>query len=138
MTTVTSEEISLVRDGLASHPEVLSALSVIEECDGNLEDAAEALVVESGVKLDRNAGLDLGEAFLKQVAQKCRNVICAEEFKEELIDGFSRDLMNALLPVLITQLTLMGNLPEALAVPVLMYVLKRGIRKFCNTPDADS
>lgn len=131
MTTVTPSEISQVRSALADNSSASAALQVIEECEGNLEDAFEVLIVESGAmrEADRQGiGTSLG-----QFAQKCRNAICQEEFQEEIVDGFSRDLLNTLVPIVTAQLTLMGNFPAALAIPVVMYVLKLGIKRYCRS-----
>lgn len=136
MTTVTPDEITEARSALASDTNALTALKVIEECEGNLEDAFEVLMVESGAEGEANR-LGFGTS-LKQLAQKCRNVICQEEFQEEIVDGFSRDLLNVLVPIVTAQLTLMGNLPAALAIPIVMYILKLGIKRFCKSAGSES
>ena len=136
MTIVTPNEITEARSALAGDPNVFTALKVIEECEGNLEDAFEVLMVESGTEGEGNR-LGFGTS-LEQLAQKCRNVICQEDFREEFVDGLSRDLLNALVPVVTAQLAMMGNLPAALAIPVVMYVLKRGIKRFCKSADSES
>lgn len=135
MTTVTQDEITQVRSALTDNPNAIAALNEIEACEGNLEDAFEVLMVESGAEGEANR-LGFGTS-LKQLAQKCRNVICQEEFQEEIVDGFSRDVLNVIVPAVAAQLTLMGNLPAVLAIPVVMYVLKRGIRRFCKSADSD-
>ncbi|NES76673.1 MULTISPECIES: hypothetical protein [unclassified Okeania] len=135
MTTVTSEEITQSRSAL-SDDQASHALKVIEECEGNLEDAFEVLMIESeseeGVK-----GLEFSLS-LEQLALKCRDVICEQEFREEILDGFSRELLNGLVPVVSAELTLMGNLPAALAIPVVMFVIKRGIKSFCKSYEPKS
>lgn len=135
MTTVTQDEITQVRSALTGNPNAIAALNEIEACGGNLEDAFEVLMVESGAEGEANR-LGFGTS-LKQLAQKCRNVICQEEFQEEIVDGFSRDVLNVIVPAVAAQLALMGNLPAVLAIPVVMYVLKRGIRRFCKSADSD-
>jgi hypothetical protein len=47
MTTLTPEEISFFRSALANFPEASATFQIIEECDGNLEDATEVLVIEA-------------------------------------------------------------------------------------------
>jgi hypothetical protein len=108
MTTVTSNEIALSRSALADYPEASDTLKIIEECGGNLEDAFEVLMVESE---SEGEGTRLGfGTSLEQLAQKCRDVICQEEFQEEIVDGFSRELLNGLVPIVAAQLTLMRDL----------------------------
>ena len=136
MTTVTPDEITEARSALTGNPNAIAALNEIEACGGNLEDAFEVLMVESGAEGEANR-LGFGTS-LKQLAQKCRNVICQEEFQEEIVDGFSRDLLNVLVPIVTAQLTLMGNLPAALAIPVVMYILKLGIKRFCKSAGSKS
>jgi hypothetical protein len=134
MTTVTSDEIALSRSALADYPQASDTFKVIEECEGNLEDAFEVLIVESESE-EEGRRLDFGTS-LEQLAQKCRDVICQEEFQEEIVDGFSRELLNGLVPIVAAQLTLMGNLPAALSIPIVMYVIKLGIKRFCKSSNS--
>jgi len=133
MTIVTPAEISQVRSVLAGNSNASAALQVIEECEGNLEDAFEVLMIESGAmgEADRQG---FGTS-LEQLAQRCRNVICQEEFREEIVEGFSRDLLNTLVPMIAGQL-LAGNLPAVLAIPIAMYVLKLGIKRYCKSSES--
>lgn len=136
MTTVTFEEIAESHYALSDYPEASYALKVIEECEGNLEDAFEVLIIESE---SEGEGTRLGfGTSLEQLAKKCRDVICQEEFQEEMVDEFSRELLNTLVPIVTAQLTLMGNLPAALAIPVVMFVIKRNIKSFCKSYDQKS
>ena len=129
MTTVTSEEIAQSRSALSDCPEASDALKVIEECEGDLEAAFKVLMIES--KEDTRK-LDFKPSLVK-LALKCRDVICKEDFQEEIVDGFSRELLNTLVPIVTAQLTLMGNLPAALAIPIVMFVIKRNIKTFCES-----
>ncbi len=136
MTTVTPNEIAQAYSALKDYPEAIAPLKIVEECEGNLEDAFEVLMLETG---SQEEGTRLGFGLsLEQLAQKCRDVICQEEFQEEIVDGFSRELLSMLVPIVTAQLTLMGNLPAALAVPIVMFVAKRSIKTFCKsyTPKA--
>ena len=68
MIIVTSEEIAQCRSVLSDYPEASDALKVIEECEGNLEDAFEVLIIESG---SQREGTRLGfETSLEQLAKK--------------------------------------------------------------------
>ena len=129
MTTVTFDEIAESRSALADYPEALIALDIIEECDGNLEEAASEILIEAG-----GEGADRGPEFLEQLARKLRRVICQEEFQAAFVDGFSADLLGRLVPAVMAELALAmsGTWPVALAVAVVMYLLKREIKGFCE------
>lgn len=132
-TTVTSQEIERVRNALSDSSEALTSLQVVEECNGNLQDATEVVLVESGLETElTRAGTGLDGDFLEKLAQRCRNVICQEEFQSEIVDEYSREFLSLLFTAITAQLAALGNLPAALAIPVLMYVLKRGLKKFCT------
>lgn len=131
---VTSSEINLIRAALPDSPDALMGLQVIEECGGNLEDAAEVLIVEAGLEQElTRLGTGVKPEFLKKLAQNCRNVICQEEFQSEIVDEYSREALNLLLTAISAQLAVLGNFPAALAVPVAMYALKRGLKNFCKS-----
>lgn len=134
MTIVKSEEIAQFRSALSDYPEASYALQVIEECGGDLEDAFEVIVIEGSEEIK---GLEF-KVSLKELAHKCRNVICKEEFKEEIVDEFSRELLTGLVPVVTAQLTLMGNFPVALSIPIIIFVMKLGIKSFCESSDLKS
>lgn len=136
MTTVTRDEITQFRSVLADYPGGNDTLKVIEECQGNLEDAFEVLIVESESE-EEGTRLGFGTS-LEKLTQKCRNVICQEEFQDEIIDEFSREFLNILVPMVAAQLTLMGNLPVALSIPIVMFVIKQGIKNFCKSSDSRS
>jgi hypothetical protein len=136
MTTVTFEEIAQSRSALSDNPEASDALKVIEECKGNLEDAFEFLIIESESE-EEVKGL-VFSLSLEQLARKCRDVICEQEFREEILEGFSRELLNQLVPVVAGQLTLMGNFPAALSILIVMFVIKRGIKSFCKSYEPKS
>jgi hypothetical protein len=122
MTTVTQEEINQFREQLAGYPEAITSLDVIQECDGHLEDAITLLILrESGKEPDR--GLD-------EWVQKCRKIICQEEFREELAVG----LIAAALEPLATS----AAIPPGIATAVGIYAFKIGLKKFCQTPDSES
>jgi hypothetical protein len=54
MTIVTSQEIAQFRSELANNPEAMKALDAIEDCEGNLEDAAIALAIRAGQQPQRD------------------------------------------------------------------------------------
>ncbi|MBH8573357.1 hypothetical protein I8752_10095 [Nostocaceae cyanobacterium CENA369] len=121
MITVTPEEIIQFRSQLADSPEALAALDAIEECKGNLEAAAQLIAVDT---TDEEVSLRGDSDYLHKLAQKLSKIICQEEFDE---------LMTGVLTAAIATLAASGNIPIALATPVVIYVAKIGVKQFCET-----
>lgn len=117
MTTVTAEEIAQFRTELAAYPKVLKGLDAIEDCEGDLEDAALGLAIEIGQQPDRSDWLD-------GFAKRCRPAICQQELKENLLNGK--------LAAVVESLTESRICPPILVAPVLMYVMKQGVNAFCE------
>jgi hypothetical protein len=67
--------------------------------------------------------------YLDHLAQKLSKIICQEEFDE---------LMTGVLTVAIATLAASGNIPAALATPVLIYVAKIGKKQFCEAAKPES
>jgi hypothetical protein len=122
MTKVTPAEIAQFRSQLAEYPTALEALDVIEDCEGDLEDAAMTLAIRAGQQPER-----ANSEWLDALARKWRAVICESEFRSNLLDGSVRNMM--------AQLATMPTFPNILAAPVLMYVIKVGINNFCEPLD---
>jgi hypothetical protein len=123
MTVVTQTEIELVREQLIKHyPEALPNLDTIQECEGNLEDAAQVIVLEAGEE-------EVQSDLLEKLSNLCRSVICKEDMKEEL-------------PVLIAAITEFlasgSGFPPGLATPIAIFVTKRGMKNFCQSTDSNS
>ena len=122
MTVVTPEEIEQFREPLKDYPEALAALDTIQECDGNLEDAAQVIMLEAGEEEVQS------ESFEKLIS-RCRSIICKEDMKEEL-------------PVLIAAIAeFLGSgtgFPPGLATPIAIFVTKRGMKNFCQSTDSHS
>jgi hypothetical protein len=126
MITVTPEEITQFRSQLVDSPEALAALDAIEECKGNLEAAAQLIAVET---TDTEVSLRGDSNYLDNLAQKLSKIICQKEFD---------DLMTGVLTAAIATLAASGNIPVALATPVVIYVAKIGVRQFCGTAKPES
>ena len=121
MLTITPDEISQFRSQMADNPEILAALDAIEDCEGNLEVAAQLIAVET---TDAEVSLRADSNYLEKLSKKLSNIICQEEFDE---------LMTGVLTAAIAYLAASGNIPVALATPVVIYVAKIGAKKFCET-----
>lgn len=115
MLNLTSQEIAHYRSALAAYPEALVALDVIEDCDGNLEDAATSLGIQVGQQL--NAG-----DYLDGLAKRCRVAICEHQ----------RDLMAGNLTATFDSLINSNICPKLLLAPIIIYVVKQGVFDFCE------
>ncbi|MCC5617517.1 hypothetical protein LC605_20995 [Nostoc sp. CHAB 5836] len=122
MTKVTSQEIAQFRSQLADDKSDMEALDLIEDCDGDLEDAAMTLAIRAGQQPER-----ANSEWLDALARKWRAVICEQEYRE--------DLLNSSLQKMMEHLKAMPTFPKILATPVLIYVLKQGVNNFCEPLD---
>jgi hypothetical protein len=118
MITVTFEEIAQYRSELSASPEALRALDMIEDCEGDLEDAAIALALQARQEPDTS------ERWLEGLAKRWRAVLCQADIRESLAARSLQDLLRSL-----SQET---DLPPVLATPVIIYVLKTGVEDFCK------
>ncbi|MBP5972290.1 hypothetical protein HW132_05970 [Brasilonema sp. CT11] len=121
MIRVTAEEISQFRSQLADSPDALAALDDIEECKGNLEAAAQLIAVKT---TDTEVSLRGDSNYLENLVQELSQIICQEDFDP---------LMTGVLTAAIPTLAASGNIPVALATPVVIYVAKIGVKEFCKT-----
>jgi len=115
---VSPEDLELFREQLSDHPSALTALEVIEDCDGDLEDAAISLAIRSGQLPEENEGWIVG------LAKRWRHILCEAQLKEGLEDGLSGELVDTIVS--------QTDLPMRLAVPVAIYVIKAGVEPFCQ------
>ncbi|ARV59673.1 hypothetical protein BZZ01_14475 [Nostocales cyanobacterium HT-58-2] len=122
MTQVTAKEIALFRSQVADDFTSMEALDIIEECEGDLEDAAMTLAIRAGQEPEI-----ANSEWLDALARKWRVVICQQEFREDLLNGSVK--------AMIENLKTMPMFPNSLAMPVLMYILKKGVNNFCEPLD---
>jgi hypothetical protein len=121
MVVITSQEIALFRSELAAYPQALKALDEIEDCEGDIEDAAISLAIQAGQEPN------ISENWLDGLAKRCRVAICQSEFKADLIDG----RLNATFGDLVAAKVC----PEILVATVIIYVFKTGVNEFCEPLD---
>jgi hypothetical protein len=122
MTQVTLAEVAKFQNELTNYPNALAALQEIEECEGDLEDAAMVLAIRAGQQPDI-ANAD----WLSSLAKKCRAFICRTELRNALAN-------ESFAPV-VEQLTAAKICPALLVMPVLLYVVKQGVDEFCQPLD---
>jgi hypothetical protein len=117
MLALTSQEIARYRSQLANSQEALAALDMIEDCEGDLEDAAISLAIQVGQTPDRSD-------WLGGLAKRCRSVICQAECQEKLLEGQLAEGLELLIQARIC--------PPILATPVVLYVIQQGVAQFCE------
>lgn len=120
LTKVTPDEIARYREELAFYPEALDALTLIEENEGNLEQAASLLAMEHGLIITKKK-----PSSLESLLCMYKDIICD--------DSFIDDLMTGLLTAGVTSLTASGQIPTALATPLVIYLVKVGVKNWCKT-----
>jgi hypothetical protein len=124
MTTITQSEIEHYRSQLQEYPDALKALDVLEECEGDLEYAAETLAIESGELDDDLGDEDPNEpSWLEKSADKLRPHICTQAFKDVLSQGFA---------VALGSLITAGIYPGVPLTLVLIYISTKNLDKFCQ------
>ena len=116
---LTSAEIARFRSLLFSYEEALEALDAIEDCEGDIEDAAIGLAIQAGQEPNTS------DRWLEGLAKRCRPVICRRELKEELLQESLSAVAAALNEAQIC--------PPLLVAPVLIFALKTGVNSFCES-----
>jgi hypothetical protein len=106
MVALNAVEIIEYRAELAADQNALRALDMIEDCEGDLEDAAIALALRSGQEPGESDG------WLASLAKRWRTIICQTEFREALEGGSVAQAIK----------TLEGGstMPPGLATPVAL------------------
>lgn len=114
---LSSQEIAHYRTELAADAEALEALDQIEDCEGDLEDAALSLGIQAGQQPDRTD-------WLPGVAKRCRVILCQDPCQSYFQQGQ--------LTGVVTTLKAAQVCPSLLVTPVVLYVLKSGVESFCD------
>lgn len=121
MLALTLLEITQLREDLSEYPDALRALQEIEDCDGDIEDAAISLALKSGQEPDTN------EQWLAGFGKRYRHIACQLEFRADLTMGRVSGLVNHLMS--------QTDCPGLLAAPVAIYIFKFGLDDFCQSFD---
>ena len=114
---LTHQEINDYRDQLADYDYATKALDVIEDVEGDLEDAATSLALASGQTPDRIDWLD-------GLAKRCRVAICEDNLRADLEDNYIESTIDYLFQKKIC--------PPLLITPIVIYVVKQGVSQFCK------
>lgn len=115
---ITPQELEQYRAELSDHAAALEALRVIEDCDGDLEDAAIDLAIRSGQEPDTN------DRWLEGLAKRWRHVLCHADLQERLENGLTGAVVDAI--------AASTEIPSKLVTPVALYVLESGVQNFCQ------
>lgn len=118
MTIVSPEHLQEFRTCLEEFPEALSALTVIEDCEGDLEDAAIILAIRTGQ--EPNVA---NSRWLEGLARQCRGLLCQPDYQSLLTSGDYSSV--------ITQLAATPLCPSQLATLVVVYAVEHGLVDFC-------
>jgi hypothetical protein len=118
MITINSVEIVEYRAELAGNPLALEALTMIEDCEGDIEDAAIALALQVGQEPDRS------DDWLDGFVKRSRHLICTAERKEQLDSASIADVIRILEDA--------TTIPPLLLTPTAIYLLKTGLDTFCR------
>jgi hypothetical protein len=123
MTTVTQAQIEQYRSQLQEYPDALKGLKVLEDCEGDLEYAADAIAIESRELPDNLSEEDPNEpSWLEKLTQKLHPYICTSAFRESLKQGFG-GAMTLLMPYV--------GVP-ALLILVILYINEKNLDEFCK------
>ena len=117
MLTLTTEQAEQLRKGLIEYPEVLRALEEIDDCDGDVEDAAVSLAIAAGLEPDNSDG------WLESFTKRFRPTIC-----ELLTQSSASDIgLNSLIH------HIAGNTscPPLMVLPVAIAAHRQGLDSFC-------
>ncbi len=114
---LSSQDIAQYRSQLSAFPEAQQALDAIEDCEGDLEDAAISLAIHVGQQPDRPDWLD-------GLAKRCRAAICTSPAREALEGGNLAGAIAALIEADIC--------PALLLTPVMLYAIGSGLEAFCE------
>ena len=90
MISIPLKEITQLLQQLADYPEALRSLREIEDCDGDLNDAALSLALKANLEPSENDG------WLAGFAKRYRHIACLPEFRSELEQQSIMGLVNHL------------------------------------------
>ena len=117
MLSIDLERLDAWRSEFADFPDVLRSLNELEDCDGDVEDAAINLALHAGLTPDNS------NQWLLGYAKRYRVVICQyvthSETEPNVVD-LARHLQGN------------SSCPEILALPVALAAEARGLSAFCE------
>lgn len=124
MEILTPAEIAQYRSAFSALSDAMLALDMIEDCEGDVEDAAISIALQVGQEPNRS------DQWVEGLAKRWRAVICHAGD-----DNIRTDIEAGKLADALEKLVAASTLPSRLAVPVLICVLQMGIEPFCKPLD---
>lgn len=121
MIILSPEEITHFKTNLFEYSAAQKAIQEIEDCDGDLEDAAISLALRSGQEPDTN------EQWLASFSKRYRHIACQPQFRQALTDAQTGELVD--------YLSNKTDCPALLAAPVAIYISKSDVVNFCHSFD---
>ncbi|MEM9217968.1 MAG: hypothetical protein AAGD25_26960 [Cyanobacteria bacterium P01_F01_bin.150] len=118
MVTLTFADIAKYRSAFSSQDDALFVLDVIEDCAGDLEDAAISLALKVGQEPSTSGN------WLEGLAKRWRTTLCQTSF----LTALDREDYGVALSLLL-EYTLLSS---TLALPVMIYVDQSGSQQFCE------
>ncbi|MEO0807097.1 MAG: hypothetical protein AAFY33_12415 [Cyanobacteria bacterium J06643_4] len=119
---LTEDEVKLYQQQFHGYPDALMALDLIAENDGNLRSTTKLLALQAGMT---NSSTRRNESdILDELSNRFRKTICDELFINDLLSG--------LLVSCVSALAATGQIPVAVATPVVIYLSKIGLRTWCQ------
>ncbi len=115
---LSAKEIEEFRVALKESPEALETLDLVSAMDGNLEGAMGLLAPQYDIEFTR-----ADNESIETIAKRFSKIICDEDF----ID----DVMSGLLTAAVGALAAAGQIPQAIATPIVLYLAKKGVKKWC-------
>lgn len=121
MLILTPDHIRQWHAELADYPEIQRSLQVIEDCDGDVEDAAVTLAIQAGLEPDNS------DRWLSSFAKRYRPLLCETEFRTQTESQESPMGVSAI----VRHLAASSSCPPLLILPVAVLVAEEGLAAFC-------
>ena len=117
MLTAETDQLERWRSELADYPGVLRSLNEIEDCDGDVEDAAINLALQAGLTPDNS------NQWLVSYTKRYRVIIC------QWVD---RSTTAADVSDVVRHLSGHSSCPQQLVLPVAIAACQQGLEAFCE------
>ena len=119
------------RSVLADYPDVLIAIDSIEDCEGDLNDAALSLALKA--RLEPDGSLDWLMHFAKRFRpQICHGAYPKGEDSESKGINLAGEGMEAQVVQGVRHLAAESECPNLLVLPVVLWALGQGLDDFCK------
>ncbi len=122
MLMLTPDQIQQWHAELADYPDIQRSLQAIEDCDGDVEDAAVTLAIQAGLEPDNS------DRWLASFAKRYRPVVCETTFRTQTEAQGSPMEVSAI----VRHLAASSSCPPLLILPVAVLVTEQGLGSFCS------